>query len=79
MKEYPGEDFKGTLFVFDDRMTTRVVPTDTVEIIGRCTFCGAPTERYCSDDSARPSQKILCCDACFVREGARLRAHVPTL
>ncbi len=73
MKEYPGEHFKGTLFVFDDRMTTDVVPIPEKEIIGKCVFCGETTEQYCSDDSVRPSKKILCCNACYEKEGSRLR------
>ena len=74
MKQYPGEHFKGTLFVFDDRMTTDVVPIPNKEIIGTCTFCNIATEAYCSDDSTRPSRKILCCSDCFAKESHHLRA-----
>ena len=76
MKEYPGSHFKGTLFVFDDRMTTDVVPLEEKEIIGRCTFCTEPTEQYCSDDSVRPSRKLLCCASCYETEGQHLRQAV---
>ena len=75
MEQYPGEHFKGTLFVFDDRMTTDVVPSiPNKEIIGTCTFCNEKTENYCSDDSVRPSKKILCCADCFEKEKEHLRA-----
>ncbi len=74
MQEFPGEHFKGTLFVFDDRMTTDVVPIANKEIIGRCLYCNATTEKYCSDDSVRPSKKIICCDECFAKEASHLRA-----
>jgi UPF0176 protein len=74
MQEFPGEHFKGTLFVFDDRMTTDVVEIPEKVAIGRCTFCEVETENYCSDDSVRPSRKLLCCPACYEREGGRLRA-----
>lgn len=77
MKEYPGQNFKGTLFVFDDRMTTDVVETPEKEIIGKCTFCETATENYCSDDSVRPSKKILCCGDCFEQHKDRLRWSVP--
>ncbi len=73
MKEYPGQNWKGTLFVFDNRMTTDVVPTPNKEIIGRCVFCESPTEAYYSDDSLRPSKKILCCDSCYALNSTRLR------
>lgn len=65
MKEYPGQEFKGSLFVFDNRLVTDVVPTENKEIIGRCKFCSIPTETYYSDDRTRPSRKVLCCDTCY--------------
>lgn len=76
MQEFPGEHFKGTLFVFDDRMTTDVVPIAGKEIIGTCSFCSIPTERYCSDDSVRPSRKLLCCADCYDSRKERLRGPV---
>lgn len=76
MKEYPGSHFKGTLFVFDNRMTTDVALTGTKEIIGKCVFCEVATERYCSDDSVRPSKKILCCELCYQKESDHLRQAV---
>jgi len=73
MEQYPGKNFKGTLFVFDDRMTTDVVPIANKEIIGRCVYCATATENYCSDDSVRPSRKILCCASCYEKESHHLR------
>lgn len=73
MAKYPGEHFKGTLFVFDNRMTTDVVDTPNKEIIGRCEFCGIASENYCSDDSVRPSRKIICCEKCFALNPGYLR------
>ena len=74
MKEYPGQNFKGSLFVFDDRMTTDVVEIPNKEIIGHCVYCNSVTENYCSDDSVRPSRKIICCEDCFEKEAHHLRA-----
>ena len=77
MEQFPGEHFKGTLFVFDDRMTTDVVPeVPDKEILGKCVFCQVSTEQYCSDDSIRPSKKILCCSDCFEKEKNHLRGAV---
>lgn len=82
MKQFPGKHFKGTLFVFDNRMVTDVVPPTEVagkkEVVGRCVYCTVPTEHYCSDDSVRPSRKILCCESCFELHSAQLRASVTT-
>lgn len=65
MAKYPGQFFKGTLFVFDNRITTDVVPTPNKEVIGRCEFCDVPTEHYAANDTVRPSKKVLCCEACY--------------
>jgi UPF0176 protein len=73
MKESPGKNFKGSLFVFDNRMITDVVPIDNKEIVGKCVFCTSSTENYCSDDRIRPSVKILCCDNCFKNKKDFLR------
>lgn len=77
MQEYPGRHFKGALFVFDNRMTTDVVDTPDKEVIGRCEFCAVPTELYCSDDSVRPSRKLLCCDACHADRPSYIRRSAP--
>lgn len=65
MEKYPGQHFKGTLFVFDNRMTTDVVPIENKEITGNCEYCATPTEDYANDDSIKPSRKFLCCHDCF--------------
>lgn len=74
MQQYPGSHFKGTLFVFDNRMTTDVVPIEKKDIIGSCTFCGVSTEQYCADDSVRPSRKLLCCASCLAAQGTPFRS-----
>lgn len=73
IQNHPGKHFKGTLFVFDNRMTTDVVPTENKIVIGRCEFCHTPTENFCSDDSVRPSRKILCCLECFALQPSHIR------
>lgn len=73
IQKNPGKHFKGTLFVFDNRMTTDVVKTKNKTMIGRCFFCKSATEEFCSDDSVRPSKKILCCDDCFSSQPEHIR------
>ncbi len=74
--KYPGQRFKGSLFVFDNRMTTPVVETPDREVIGRCTFCQTPTEEYANDDNVRPTAKLLCCAPCFKARADYLRPGV---
>jgi len=77
MKEYPGEHFKGTLFVFDNRLVTDVEKIKEKEIIGKCIYCSSRTEDYYSDDSVRPATKILCCRECAKKDNTKnLRACV---
>lgn len=64
MQRFPGRHFKGSLFVFDNRMTTPVVDTDSREVIGRCHYCAVPSEHYVNDDRERPSRKMICCESC---------------
>ncbi len=59
MKQYPGQDFVGSLYVFDERMTERF--TDTYEIVGTCVSCGKKSERFgnCAWDECH-KQLIIC-------------------
>src|SRR3989338_3043954 len=59
MKKYPNKHFKGTLFTFDNRMTTPVAEVKAREIIGRCIYCSKKCEQFASDDSLRPSRKVI--------------------
>ncbi len=78
MQKYPGKRFNGTLFVFDNRMTTPVVPDAPRAIVGSCVFCTHTTEHYVNDDTTTPSTKLLCCESCFESRKDSLRAVVPT-
>lgn len=79
MQEFPASHFKGSLFVFDNRMTTPVTAHYQHEVISHCTYCGVSCEQFYSDDSVRPSQKIICCPNCFLDHQDRLRSCQPTL
>jgi UPF0176 protein len=62
MKKFPGEDFLGSLYVFDGRITERF--TDDYEVVGKCSVCAEKSERY--DNCARSEchKKMIVCDAC---------------
>jgi UPF0176 protein len=76
IQQFPAKNFKGSLFVFDNRMVTPVVPTKNRKIIGVCFSCGKKSENYYNDDSVRPSLKVICCKTCRVTCGHKLRACV---
>jgi len=65
IKKFPGKRFKGSLFVFDNRMVTPVVDVKNREVVGKCFFCNAKCEEFYNDDSVRPSKKIICCGHCI--------------
>lgn len=62
MKAYPGQDFKGSLYVFDDRMTEQF--TDKYEVVGECVSCGVKNERFgnCALDECH--KQLLICESC---------------
>ncbi len=76
MQQYPGSRFRGSLFVFDNRMVTPVVETSDRKVIGACYYCNVPSEQFYSNDSVRPSLKIICCAMCKVHH-AELRSCIP--
>ncbi len=67
MEKYPGKDFLGSLFVFDNRDTMAF--TDNREVIGKCDLCGSTTERFenCANDECH--SKMLVCDTCVSKAG----------
>jgi len=79
MEKFPGKRWKGTLFVFDNRMTSDIsddVEISGKEIVGTCFYCYAKTESYYNDDSVAPSRKLLVCDLCYEDKKEILREPV---
>jgi UPF0176 protein len=63
MNKYPQGHFKGSLYVFDGRVTMR--PSDTrEEVIGQCVYCGSKSERFinCSNDNCH--KHFIACEKC---------------
>lgn len=67
MKAFPGEDFLGALYVFDDRITERF--TDNYEVVGVCESCNEKSEHYsnCAFDDCH--KKMIVCESCLARDG----------
>jgi len=77
IKKFPGKRFKGSLFVFDNRMVTPVVDNKEREVVGKCFYCATKCEEFYNDDSVRPSKKVICCDKCILLRKNRLRRCIP--
>ncbi|MFA6608416.1 MAG: rhodanese-related sulfurtransferase [Candidatus Paceibacterota bacterium] len=68
MEKYPGKDFLGTLFTFDDRLVMDF--GGDREVIGKCKRCDAPNEQYQNCANAECNMLFLICNNCMSTEGS---------
>ncbi|HVU06842.1 MAG TPA: rhodanese-related sulfurtransferase [Candidatus Paceibacterota bacterium] len=72
MEKYPGVHFKGSLYVFDGRVTMDFGggKGKARDVIGVCEKCGAKTETFadCTNQDCR--NQMLCCKACIKADKA---------
>ncbi|NBV77053.1 rhodanese-related sulfurtransferase [bacterium] len=69
MEQYPGEDFEGTLYTFDNRVVMNFGGNRT--IVGKCSYCGAHTERYVNCKSDACKAHYVACEQCAAYDRAR--------
>lgn len=67
MQKYPGKDFLGTLYTFDQRVTMDF--GGEREVIGKCRLCGATSERYADCAEKTCHLHFIACDACRDEKG----------
>jgi UPF0176 protein len=67
MEKYPGKDFKGTLFTFDNRLVMDF--GGEREVIGKCKRCGTKNEQYQNCANAECNMLFLICNDCMSSEG----------
>jgi UPF0176 protein len=62
MKKYPGQNFDGSLYVFDSRLAERF--TDDYAVVGKCYHCATSSEIYvnCSNNSCH--RHMIVCTPC---------------
>ena len=70
MEKYPNQDFKGKLYVFDERILMGF-ETDSVEheVIGKCIKCGVSSEKYVNCRNDRCHRHVICCGKCVDEDG----------
>ena len=68
MEKYPGEDFKGSLYTFDNRKVMNW-GGESREVVGKCKFCTAPSERYENCDNKLCHKHYIVCDKCANMKG----------
>jgi UPF0176 protein len=62
MEKFPGEDFEGTLYTFDNRLTMDF--GGTRKIIGKCRFCKNESERYVNCVNNECHLHFIVCENC---------------
>ena len=67
MEKYPGKDFLGTLFTFDDRLVMDF--GGDREVIGVCKRCSVKNEQYQNCANAECNMLFLICNDCMSSEG----------
>lgn len=78
MEKYPGQHFKGSLYVFDGRVTMAFDPrTGKREVIGTCEHCETKTERFEDCRVGDCAKQILVCEDCSAQgKGVYCREHL---
>jgi UPF0176 protein len=73
MEKYPNEDFKGKLYVFDNRLVMGF-ETDSPkhEVIGRCVVCNSLSENYVNCRDHICHRHFICCMSCVEADGTIL-------
>lgn len=73
MEKYPGEDFEGSLYVFDNRLVMSFNMDDpTRKIIGKCVVCHKPSEHYINCSFNFCHRHFIACEECLHGEETML-------
>lgn len=70
MEQFPGQDFEGALYVFDNRITADT--TKDRPIVGKCIKCESPCERYTNCANTECHYQFICCEECEHTSDTRL-------
>ncbi len=69
MEKFPAQEFEGTLYVFDGRITMDFDPSEKHKVVGRCDKCGILSERYVNCKNPECNKHFLCCVDCSEEDG----------
>jgi UPF0176 protein len=66
METYPNEEFKGKLYVFDNRLTIGFhIDNEKHEIVGKCLLCGKSEDAYVNCMNPTCHLHFICCKDCL--------------
>lgn len=70
MEKYPGEDFLGSLYVFDDRLVMAFNMDDPNRVvIGKCASCKKPSENFINCLDSFCNRQFIACKECLGKVG----------
>ncbi len=69
MEKFPGQEFEGSLYVFDKRITMTFDSPENHKVIGKCDKCETSSERYVNCKNPRCNKHFICCEACSEEDG----------
>jgi UPF0176 protein len=73
MEKFPAQEFEGTLYVFDRRITMDFDAINNLGdkhvVVGECGKCGDKTERYVNCKNPMCNKHFLCCESCSEEDG----------
>ncbi len=69
MEKFKNDDFKGKLYVFDERLSMTFTPDQKRTVVGRCESCNAACENYTNCFDPICHRKIICCQNCLTKLG----------
>lgn len=73
MEKYPGEDFLGSLYVFDNRLVMGFNMDDPErKILGQCVVCQKPSEHFINCKDGFCHRHFIVCEECLADESAIL-------
>lgn len=62
MKQYPAQNFEGSLYVFDERMTENFAKE--YEVVGTCVSCCTKSERFGNCANHECHKQLIICESC---------------
>ena len=68
MEKFPAQEFQGSLYVFDNRITMDFDSKEKHVVVGKCDKCAASSERYVNCKNPKCNKHFICCEDCSEEE-----------
>ena len=69
MEKFPGNEFEGSLYVFDKRIIMDFDSKDNHVVVGKCDLCEELSERYVNCKNPKCNLHFICCVDCTEEDG----------